>query len=65
MKVHVVTAFDAEPYEHGSWVHKVFFNLSDTIQYVNDCHNKVFGEDQYNLNYGYMISRTISTQEVL
>jgi hypothetical protein len=65
MKVHIVTAFDAEPYEHRSWVDKVFFNLSDAKDYVQSCKNKVFGEDLDNFNYGYMIGGTVTTREVL
>jgi hypothetical protein len=65
MKVHIVTAFDAEPYEHRSWVHKVFFSSTEAVEYVASCHNKVFDEDMDNFDYGYMVGGTITTKEVL
>jgi hypothetical protein len=65
MKVHIVFAVDADPYENRSWVHKVFFSYNDAEGYVASCGNKVFDEDMANFDYGYRVGIIITAHEVL
>jgi len=67
MKVYVVTAFCAEPYDHTTWVHGVYDSLEKAQEAVGPRYT-VYGEevDEETGNRwgGYMLSSHIEVREL-
>lgn len=68
MKVYIVEAFSAEPYEHGTWVHGVYDSLEKAKAELGDSftvYNREVCMDTGNiLEWGYMLLETIGEYEV-
>lgn len=75
MKVYLVTAFSAEPYDSTSWVDSVFDSLEKAQSYINSYKNgmgysieiKTWDDtdEEYEGEYGHFLSDYIETKEVL
>lgn len=67
MKVYVVTAFSAEPYEDGSWVHGIYDSKEKAQAAIGpryEVYDQGVCEETGNRYGGYMISDSIEEVEV-
>lgn len=64
MQVYIVRWIDAEPYEYGGGVHKVFLNYDDANHYVKSHQDGPYGVDESNYDYGYYIVDDIKCFDV-
>lgn len=64
MKVYVVEAFTAEPYENYRWIHAIYSSRGKALASLPQNEYQVFDEDMENYQYGYMISEHIQEVEL-
>ena len=68
MKIYIVSAFTAEPYEGDHWVDSVYDSLEAAQAYINKYRNEAgfaveIKEDEED-SYGYIISSHIEVREL-
>lgn len=65
MKVYIVNAFSAEPYDNSfGWPHKAFFKKEEAEKYVEKCGHTVFDENMEDYDYGWMVSSIVTEIDV-
>lgn len=64
MKVYVVEAFTAEPYEDYRWIHAIYSSRDKALASLPQNEYQVFNEDNQNYEYGYRISGNIQEVEL-
>ena len=68
MKIYIVSAFSAEPYERDRWVDSVYDSLEAAQAYVNKYRDEsgwaVEIKEEEEDSYGYIISSYIEVREL-